>query len=165
MRQFFMLCFFVTISSKGQNTLSFKKGDISPKASLTEVAWMEGHWKGEAFGGIAEDLWSPPSGGSMMFVFRHILEGKVNFYEIGHFREIDGTLVFELKHFNADLKGWEEKNVVQTFKLIKVDGNRVYFDGFTFEKVTPNEVNIYAIIGGKEQNPKEILFNYKKVLR
>ncbi|MEM7484283.1 MAG: DUF6265 family protein [Bacteroidota bacterium] len=162
MRQFFILFLFVTVSAKAQNTLSLKNDKLSPKATLSNVSWMEGHWKGKAFGGIAEEIWSPPSGGSMMFVFRHILEEKVNFYEIGHIREIDGTLVFELKHFNNDLTGWEEKNEVQSFKLVKVDENRVYFEGFTFEKIEENEINIYALIGGEEDKAEEVKFNYKK---
>ncbi|MBS9462818.1 hypothetical protein KIM67_10375 [Flagellimonas sp. 389] len=163
MRQFFILCLFMTVSVKAQNTLSLKNGELSPKATLTIVSWMEGHWKGEAFGGIAEEIWSPPFGGSMMFVFKHVMDDKVNFYETGHIREIGGTLVFELKHFNNDLKGWEEKNEVQSFKLVKVDENRVYFEGFTFEKVEKNEVNIYAMMSGDANNPEEIKFNYKRV--
>ncbi|MGB5820454.1 MAG: DUF6265 family protein [Saonia sp.] len=63
-----------------------------------------------------------------------MIEDKINFYELGHIRQLKETLVFEPKHFHDDLKGWEEKNEVQTFKLVKLDGNRFYFDGFTFEK-------------------------------
>ena len=135
MKHFFLILLLVTFSCKAQNTLSFKEGDTSPKADLNEVSWMEGHWKGEAFGGITEEIWSPPLGGSMMFSFKHVLDGKVNFYELGHIRQLGETLVFELKHFDGDLNGWEEKKEVQSFKLIKVDGNRLYFDGFTFEKL------------------------------
>ena len=97
-----------------------------------------------------------------MFVFKHVLDNKVNFYEIGHFREIDNSLVFELKHFHGDLKGWEEKNEVQRFKLVKAEGNRVYFDGFTFEKVGNDEVNIYARIQQEDGTTDEMKFNYKR---
>ncbi|MGB6150574.1 MAG: DUF6265 family protein, partial [Pricia sp.] len=37
------------------------------------------------------------------------------------------------KHFHGDLRGWEVKDEVQRFKLIKVSDNRIYFEGFTFE--------------------------------
>jgi len=106
--------------------MSLDDGESSPKASLEEISWMEGHWKGEAFGGITEEIWSPPLGGSMMFSFKHVADGKVTFYELGHIRQFGETLVFELKHFGGDLKAWEEKDEVQSFKLIKVDGNRLY---------------------------------------
>lgn len=96
-----------------------------------------------------------------MFSFKLANNGKVSFYELGHIRQLDETLVFELKHFNIDLKGWEEKEEVQTFKLVKTAVNKMYFDGFTFEKVSENEINIYGLIhqNGTEE---EIKFNYKK---
>ncbi len=141
--------------------MSLHEGESSPTASIEEILWMEGHWKGEAFGGITEEIWSPPLGGSMMFSFKHVADGKVTFYELGHIREVNESLVFELKHFGSDLKGWEEKEEVQSFKLIKVDGDRLYFESFTFEKVSDVEINIYGLIdqGGIAE---EVTFNYKK---
>lgn len=148
--------------AQAQNTMSLEKDATSPNATIAEVKWMTGHWKGEAFGGITEEIWSPPNAGSMMFVFRLIFEGEVNFYEIGHIREVDSTLVFELKHFDKELKGWEEKEEVQRFKLIKVAENRLYFEGFTFEKISPNEINIYGLIHQNDGTTEEVKFNYKR---
>ncbi len=156
----FLLLF--ALSCKAQNTLARIENTEVPKADLSIISWMEGHWKGEAFGGIAEEIWSPPLGGSMMFVFKLVSEGQVNFYEIGHIKETGQTLVFELKHFHGDLKGWEEKDEVQSFKLIKSEGNRVYFDGFTFEKIHKDEVNIYVVIGHGDGSSEEVKFNYKR---
>lgn len=161
MKQFLVLILFVTFSCKAQNTLSLKNGETSPKASIEKISWMEGHWKGEAFGGITEEIWSPPLGGSMMFSFKLVVDGEVNFYELGHIRQLDETLVFELKHFGGDLKGWEEKDEVQSFKLIKVDTNRLYFESFTFEKVSSSEINIYGLIHQGDKT-EEVKFNYKK---
>ncbi len=141
--------------------MAFKDGDSFAKADLSEIAWMEGHWRGEAFGGITEEIWSPPLGGSMLFSFKLVINGKVNFYEVGHIRQIKESLVFELKHFNPDLKAWEEKDEVQSFKLLKVADNRFYFDGFTFEKISENEVNIYGRITENGTEVEEI-FNFKR---
>ena len=161
MKNFLLLFFASTFLSYAQNTTLLKNGETSPKAKLSQISWMEGHWKGEAFGGITEEIWSPALGNSMMFSFKLVIDGQVNFYELGHIRQLDETLVFELKHFTNDLKGWEEKEEVQTFKLVKIVGNRVYFEGFTFEKVTENEINIYGLIH-EDDKEKEIKFNYKK---
>lgn len=161
MKPFLVLFLFVTLSCNAQNTMSIKEGENSPKATLEEISWMEGHWKGEAFGGITEEIWSPPLGGSMMFSFKLVVGGEVNFYELGHIRQLKETLVYELKHFGGDLKGWEEKEEVQRFKLIKVDGNRLYFDGFTFENVSTSEINIYGLIH-QDGIAEEVKFNYKK---
>lgn len=161
MKSVLLLLLLIPISCKAQNTMSLNDGESSPNASLEEIAWMEGHWKGEAFGGITEEIWSPSLGGSMMFSFKHVADGKVTFYELGHIREVNESLVFELKHFGGDLKGWEEKDEVQSFKLVKVGSNRLYFEGFTFEKVNENEINIYGLINEGEK-AEEITFNYKK---
>lgn len=162
MKLFLILILFVTISCKGQNTLSLQEGETSPNAALSEISWMEGHWKGEAFGGIIEEIWSPPLGGSMMFSFKLVIDDIVNFYELGHIRQLEDSLVFELKHFGGDLKGWEEKEEVQSFKLIKIDENRLYFEGFTFEKVSGTEINIYGLIHQNDGTVEEVKFNYKK---
>ena len=161
MKSFTCLLLFVVLVSNAQNTMSLIDGEISPKASLEQISWIEGHWKGEAFGGITEEIWGPALGGSMMFSFKLVVDGEVNFYELGHIRQLDETLIFELKHFGGDLKGWEEKEEVQSFKLIKIEGNRTYFEGFTFEKVSDGEINIYGLIhqNGKDE---EVTFNYLK---
>ena len=44
------------------NTLQYNENEGSPEATLKDVAWIAGHWKGEAFGGITEEIWSPPLG-------------------------------------------------------------------------------------------------------
>ncbi len=157
-----LLIFFIATACSAQNTLSMKEGDTSPEADLSQIAWMEGHWKGEAFGGITEEIWSPPLGDSMMFSFKLVADGKVVFYELGHIRAVDSTLIFELKHFGSDLKGWEEKDEVQRFKLIKVAENRLYFEGFTFERISDNEINIYGLIHQENGTLEEVTFHYKK---
>lgn len=157
-----ILLFFVCLNSHTQNTVSLPENGSSPKANLSEIAWMEGHWKGEAFGGITEEIWSPPLGGSMMFSFKLVVDGEIGFYELGHIRQVGETLVYELKHFHADLKGWEEKNEVQSFRLVKVKENRMYFEGFTFELVGDNEIRIHALIEDEDDKSEEVTFNFTR---
>ena len=157
-----ILLLFVYIPSFGQNTISFTNNNPPPKASLSDVAWIAGHWMGEAFGGITEEIWSPPLGDSMMFVFKLVVEEKVAFYEVGHIRQEGETLILRLKHFNSNLTGWEEKDQTVDFKLVKLEGNRVYFDDFTFEKINESEINIYVVIEQENGSKEEVKFNYKK---
>ncbi len=131
----------------------------SEKASLKDIEWLEGNWKGEAFGGIYEENWSKPFGGSMLFSFKLVVDGKVIFYEMGHIMEKENSLIFKIKHFDADLKGWEEKDKSKDFRFIKKEGNRMYFDKFTFEYISKNEVNLYAYF---ENSKEEVIFNFKK---
>ena len=144
-----------------ENTLKFTENSTSPKATLSDVSWIAGHWKGEAFGGITEEIWSPPLGNSMMFSFKLVADGKVVFYELGGITEVDNTLLLQLKHFGGDFKGWEEKDETVDFKLVKVEDNRVYFDEFTIEKISANEINLYVVISD-EGKTEEVKFNYKR---
>ena len=155
-------CMLIFGQQNTANTIKFSDNSTSPKAMLNDVSWIQGHWHGEAFGGITEEIWSPPNGDSMMFVFRLIVNNKVQFYEIGGIRQVDQTLLLQLKHFNNDFKGWEEKDETVDFKLVKIDSNKVYFDQFTFEKISDNEMNIYVVISEEKGLEKEVKFNYKK---
>jgi hypothetical protein len=149
-------------AQKFANTISKEKDSASQPAQLENVKWLAGHWRGEAFGGITEEIWSPPLGGSMMCVFRSIKDNKVSFYELCTIVEENNTLLLRIKHFQPDLKGWEDKDVTVDFPLVKVTDNRLYFDDFTIEKVSPNEINMYVVIqnAGKES---EVKFNYKRI--
>jgi len=133
-----------------------EKDQTSPPANIEQLKWIAGHWQGEAFGGKTEEIWSPPKGGSMMASFRLIVEGKVRFYELEIIREVNDSLILELKHFSNELKGWESKNEVISFPLVKIEKNIAYFDGMTFQKVDKDNLNIYVSIEGKE-----VLFSYE----
>lgn len=143
------------------NTMSLDSLAGSPRASLDDIAWIQGHWQGEAMGGIMEEIWSSPLGGSMMGAFRLIVDDEVRFYEFVTISEEDNSLMLRLKHFHSDLKGWEEKDETVDFPLVKITENKVYFDGFTIEKVSDNEMNVYVIIGSKD-NRQEAKFRYKR---
>jgi len=156
----FLLAFVLTSSlCFAQNTLHYNDEKGSEKATLNDISWLVGNWKGEAFGGTFQENWSNPLGNSMMFDFKLVVDGKVVFYEIGHIVEKDKTLLYQIKHFDANLKGWEEKDQSEDFRFIKKESNRMYFDNFTFEKVSDNEVNLYAYF---EDSKKEVIFNFKK---
>lgn len=147
---------------QAQNTVSFEEGMTSPAATLNNIEWLAGHWKGEAFGGIAEEIWSPPADGSMMFSFRLLDKGEVSFYEFGHLIEIDGTLLLQLKHFDPNLSGWEEKDENIDFRLVKIEENKFYFDDFTIERISDKEINMYVEVGEEDGTSNEVTFNYHK---
>lgn len=157
-----LLLLFLCVASwlHAQHTVSFEDGMTSPQASLENLGWLAGHWKGEAFGGIAEEIWSPPLGGSMMFTFRLVADGAIHFYEFGHIFQVDDTLILQLKHFDADLKGWEEKADTVDFKLVKIENNKFYFDDFSIERISDQEINMYVVIEEDDGSENEVQFNY-----
>jgi hypothetical protein len=82
----------------------------APKAAIADMAWLAGRWTGDGLGGRVEEIWSPPDAGTMMGTFRLIRDEKVMFYEFLTLRVTEQGLTMQLKHFNLDMSGWEEKN-------------------------------------------------------
>lgn len=149
-------------SQSFENTVAYDSLIGSPKATINDFSWIEGYWKGEAMGGIIEEVWTAPLAGSMMGSFKMVEGNTVIFYELETLTEEEGSVILRLKHFGADLKGWEKKDDSVEFKLVKFSENRVYFDGLTFELLNDNELNIYVVIEEGDSS-EEVRFNYQRV--
>ena len=162
MKNLMILLLFCPLILIAQNTIELPEDGQSPKADLNDVAWIAGHWKGEAFGGITEEFWSPPLGDSMMFAYKLTNNNQVSLYEIGHIKQVGETLILQLKHFHGNMTAWEEKEETVDFKLVKIQDNWVYFDNYSFEKVSDNEMNLYVVIGQQDGTNQEVKFNYKR---
>ena len=143
------------------NTLKFDGNMESPKANLSDIHWIQGHWRGVAFGGITEELWTPPLGNSMMCAFKLTVENEVKFYELVTIVEENGTLIMRLRHFDGKMIGWEAKDEPLDFKLVQITDGKVYFDEFTFERVGEDEMTIYVVIENQGVK-KEIPFKYNR---
>lgn len=133
---------------------------LEPK--LSHIAWISGNWKGEAFGGLTEENWSEPSGGSMMANFKLINDGNVVFYEFIIIREIENTLILQLKHFSNDLKGWETQDETIDFPLMEILPNKVIFKGMTFENINSNEMHVFVDMKQDDGTIETVKFNYTK---
>lgn len=155
------LFLFLTFSAVAfsQNTLQYNDEKGSPTATLQDVKWLAGNWKGTSPFGVCQENWDEPSGKTMMFCFKMISDNKVSFYELGHIIEKDKTLLLQIKHFGGDLKGWEKAEVSEDFKFIKIEKNRVYFDGLTYENVSETAMNVYVYF---EESKEEIKFIFTK---
>jgi hypothetical protein len=144
-----------------KNTLKFDDRSASPSASLSDIDWIQGHWRGEAFGGVTEEVWTPPHGNSMMCAFKLIVKNEVQFYELVTISEENGTLIMRLKHFDGKMIGWEAKDESIDFKLVKISEDKVYFDEFTFERISDDEMTIYVVIENKDKR-EEVPFLYTR---
>lgn len=145
-----------------EHTLKLTPGKQSPSATIADMAWLAGHWSGEALGGDSEEIWSQPNNGAMMGMYRFIKNNKTVFYELITIIEEKGSLLIRLKHFNNNLTGWEEKNQTIDFPLISKENGAMYFDGMTFVPDGKNFVTIYLVINHKDGTIKEEVFKYKR---
>lgn len=103
----------------------------SKEFDIENYNWLVGHWIGDGFGGVSEEMWAPAVDGVMMGMYRNVQDGKVNFYE---FINLSANGI-SLKHFNADLIGWEDKEGMVKFKLLDYDENTLVFDALKIIKI------------------------------
>ncbi len=160
MKIFILLCLFSFVATHAQHTLSLQENDSTPIASITDISWISGSWKGKVPEGTIEELWSIPSAGSMMGSFKLIVDGKIKFYEFCTITQEDESLLLRIKHFGNTLHGWEEKEESETFRLVNLTEDKVYFDGLTFERINESEMNIHVLF---KESGKEMTFPYKRM--
>lgn len=130
-------------------------------ASLDDFRFLVGHWRGEALGGVAEEVWLEPSGGAMVGTFRLVKDQKAAFYEIFTIAEPDLTL--RLKHFHADLTGWEEREEVVTFPLVRVEDGEAVFEGLTLRLLPDGRLRATVETRGRDGSTGELVFVYERV--
>lgn len=150
-----------------EHTLKLSAGQKSPAATLAEMNFLVGHWTGNAFGGVSEEIWAKPAGGAMMGMFRQINNGKIVFYELMTLVEEQGTILMRLRHFNPNLTGWEEKDKTVDFKFVGKKDGVIHFEGMAFRpegKPEGNEaVTVFLAIRQKDGSVHEEAFRYKRV--
>ena len=157
-----------TPESSTPNTIRLKADAPRPKATLDVVSWMAGGtWRGDGLGGVTEETWSTPAAGAMMGMFRVVRRGpdgreQVAFYEFLTFVEQEGSLALKLKHFNADLTGWEEKGGFVTFRLARVTPDAIYFDGLTFRREGRDKMTIFLALRDQSGTLREETFHYTR---
>jgi len=157
-----LLIILINTSCQTQKVPNIKSlnGDKSPTAKLESLDWIVGNWQGKALGGITEEQWSSPSAGSMMGMFKLISDGEVSFYELMVISEVEESLILRIKHFDRQMRGWEEKDKSVEFPLVDIKENRVYFDGLTFEKINEDQINVYVLLEEEGSEPVEVSFPY-----
>ena len=152
----------VTEAQSRHTEHTFKLDDPAnaPPATLDDVSWLVGDWVGTAFGAQIEEVWNPPSAGSMVGLFK-FFEEEVGFYEIMLLVEEEGSLSLKVKHFNADFSAWEEKTEHVTFRLVSIEEDAIHFSGLSFYRTGPDEfIGYIAMRYGDEV--REELLDYRR---
>lgn len=145
-----------------EHTLRLAAGTPGAPAKMADVAWLEGYWTGEGLGGTCEEMWSPPLGGAMLGTFRLMKDGKLEFSEFFMLVEVEDSLVLKLKHFDAELKGWEEKDRSIEFQFIKSSGTTAWFNGLTYQLADDGVLHVYVAISSKDGSVREGEFRYQR---
>jgi hypothetical protein len=131
--------------------------------SLERLSWLAGRWQGEGFGGMIEEIWSPPSAGSMVGLFKVWKDEKVSFYEFETITSGSSGIVLKVKHFNANLTGWEEKDEFVTFPLVRAGKDEIIFEGLSYRRVSEDSIILLLDSKDKEGNIHKIELSLNRV--
>lgn len=158
------LLLFMTTAAVAQETRTAPEDYQSPPATIEQMSWLVGQWSGSSIGGAAAmESWLPPTGDTMVGTFvQEAAEGGIYFTEHMYLVEEEGTLILRLKHFNADLTGWEEKDDMLTFRLIAVEECAAYFRSLTLR--CDGEDGLLAAVRMKSDGEEisELIFRFTR---
>jgi hypothetical protein len=147
-------------SSHTDHTFKLDDPAQHPTATLADVSWLVGSWSGEAFGDTFEEVWNPPSAGSMVGMFKLLKDDQVGFYELMLIVEDEGSLSLKVKHFNDDFSAWEEKKDYVEFPLVGIDEDAIHFSGLSFYRVSDSELTTYLVVrNGQEAREEKLVYH------
>lgn len=138
-----------------------------PKAAIAELAWLVGQWEGPGIeGATSQESWLSPLGGSMAGIFvQGDGKGGVRFTEHMQIAPDGDSLVVRLKHFNADLTGWEEKDKMLSFPLVAREGQTWYFNGLTYRREGPRGLLVAVRMRENDGTSSELVFRFRRTGR
>ena len=148
-----------------QETRVGEQGFVSPAAELAQAGWLVGQWQGTGIGGApAMESWLPPTGDTMVGTFvQQTADGGIRFTEHLYLMEEAGSLVLRLKHFNADLTGWEDKEGMVTFRLLAMEDCAAYFHGLTLRCDGENGLLAAVRMKSDKPDPQELVFRFTRI--
>lgn len=153
----------VAASAQSQRTEhTYRLDGERPAATIDDVAWLAGSWSGEAFGQPFEEVWNPPSAGSMVGMFKLLGDDGVEFYELLLLLEEEGSLSLKVRHFNPDFTAWEDRDENVTFPLVRIEDDVVHFSGLSFYRVGDDEMVGYLVMKSGDEIREEKL-TYRRV--
>ena len=133
----------------------------APVADIEAMAWIAGHWGGEAMGGRIEEAWFGPDGRSMSGSFRLVRDDLAIMYELLLLeQDDDGEIYYRFKHVR---RGWTPvEETALEFRLTALEGRKATFRNtavpppdngllwFTYESPAQDElrVTIHGAHGG-----------------
>jgi Domain of unknown function (DUF6265) len=162
----FLVFFSTTLfaaSRHTEHTFQLEEGEARPTATLEDASWLVGNWQGTAFGKQFEEIWSPPSQGSMVGMFKLFDADGVEFYELMLLTVDEGSLSLKVKHFTADFIAWEEKPDFVNFRLVKKEPGALHFSGLSFYQRGPDQIDGYIVMrSGDEATEHELRYQRVK---
>ena len=109
--------------------LPVASAQTSPKTgSLSDVDFIEGHWKATAGDNLLEAVWSAPDGDNLVGFIRMMKDGKATLYEMFAFEQTQQGPIALVKHFKPGLIGLEDKDKPDRYTFLEAGKGRADFE-------------------------------------
>jgi|SoiMethySBSTD1v2_1073268.scaffolds.fasta_scaffold42847_2 hypothetical protein len=99
------------------------------RAVLSDLTWMAGRWVDDSGGNLSEEIWSAPSGDSMMGMWRYVSGGEARIFELLTVSVEPTGIVMRLRHFDPELAAREDKATPVTLALVGWKPREAAFEG------------------------------------
>lgn len=140
-------------------------------ATIQQVAFIAGQWKGTLGDRHIEQHWMAPVGTSMVAAYRNVQGAEPKLYELLVIEQEGDGLVLRIKHFapGAGLAGRQPQGESVNHRLIKVEGKTAVFEGtgdnparVTFTRKTDDALDI-VVARMRDGKIAETVFAYTRV--
>ncbi|WP_336987566.1 DUF6265 family protein [Altererythrobacter aquiaggeris] len=160
-----LLCVAACAPVAAQETRIAPADHAPPGATIADMEWLAGQWTGTGIADApAHESWLPAVGGTMVGTFvQEDGEGGIRFTEHLYLMEEGGSLVLRLKHFNADLTGWEEKDDTTAFRLVAMEPGAAFFHGLTLRKDGEDGLVAAVRMRQKDGSSSELIFRFTRL--
>ena len=142
----------------------------APKqGSVSDIAFIEGHWKATNADRTIEGVWLAPEGENILGFMRMMRDGKASLYEMLAYEQSPQGFISLVKHFQPGLIGTEEKDKQDRYRFVEASKDRAVFEKegealrILYEKRSPDQ---FVIARGNQVEGKWVfkdLFVFNRV--
>jgi len=117
------------------------------RVELSDLGWLEGCWEGTGFGNRVSECWMSSPNGRLTGMFQMIdADSNQTMSEIFVLDEFEDGPAIRLKHFHADLTGWEGRDEFIVFPLRETGDGFARFDGLTYTHTEDDRLIVGLVV-------------------
>lgn len=94
---------------------------------LSDLSFIEGHWKATAGDRTIEGEWMPRDGDNILGFMRMMNGSKASMYELLAYEQTEQGLISRVKHFKPGMIGMEEKDKFDQYNFVEATKGRSVF--------------------------------------
>ena len=128
---------------------------------IEDFRWLAGYWRGEGLGGVCEEIWSEPLGGSMIGIFRLLRDGEPVFSEHMRLGPDAQGFALKVKHFTPEFVAWEDREDAVRFPLDELRPREAVFGGLRLRGTDEGDLEVTLRLKNKDGETRDEVFHFR----